>query len=92
MDIQKAIEALLINTEEIKKNYPTVTNVRHNLKDVPYADLKEFARQHNDTIRTDATESRAYIIYSPLVNGKMDTDIWLYSTVVKIKPVEIIEI
>jgi hypothetical protein len=92
MDIHQAIQYLLKNTEEIKKHYTTVVEVRHAIKDIPLDDLKKFAIQQNHTIHTDRLESRAYIIHSPLVNGKMDSDIWLYSTVVNIKPAEITEL
>jgi gentisate 1,2-dioxygenase len=92
MDIKKTIETLLTNTEEIKKHYPTVDNVRHTVYDVPYSDLKTFAIQEMLTIHTEKKEKRVYIIYSPNINGKMDSDIWLYSTIVNIKPAEITEL
>lgn len=92
MDIHQSIQYLLKNTEEIKQHYTTVVEVRHAIKDIPIADLKEFALQHNHTIHTDKPENRVYVIHSPMVNGKMDSDIWLYSTIVKIKPAEITEI
>lgn len=92
MDIHGVVKTILTNSEEIRKHYPTVTNIRHVIKDIPYSDLKEFAMQTQDTMRTDSVEGRAYIIYNPLVNGKYDCDIWLYSTIVKIKPAEITEI
>jgi len=92
MDIQKTIETLLTNTYEIKKSYPTVDNVRHNIYDVPYAELKTFAQQNHLTLHTDVREKRVHVIYSPIVDNKMDSDIWLYSTVVNIKPAEITEL
>ena len=92
MDIHAAIEQLLINTGEIKNSYPTVTEVRHAIKDIPLSDLKEFAKQQNHTIHTDKLEGRVYVIHSPMFNGKMDSDIWLYSTIVKITPAQITEI
>lgn len=91
MDIQATIQKLLANTEEIKKSHPTVENVRHCIYDIPYADLKLFAGSIRAKIYIDLDARRAYIIYSPMVNGTMDSDIWLYSTVIKIKPAEIIE-
>lgn len=90
MNIQQVIDTLLVNTEEIQKAFPTVTNVRHEIKDIPYSELLEFARFHKKSIHTDETEKRAYVIHNPIINGKMDTDIWLYSTIVTIKPAEII--
>lgn len=90
MDIQKTIDTLLVNSEEIKKAYPTVTNIRHEVKDIPYSDLLQFAQSHRTSIHTDAIQKRVFMIYSPMIDGKMDTDFWLYSTVVKIKPAEII--
>jgi len=92
MDILQSIQYLLRNTEEIKKHYTTVTEVRHAIKDIPLADLKEFAKQHKHTIHEDNLQGRVYVIHSPMVNGKMDSDIWLYSTVVNIKPAEITEL
>lgn len=91
MNIQQKIDVLLENTQEIRKAYPTVDSVRHVIKDIPYAELKAFATKLGKTFYTDLQQNRAYIIYSPLVNGNMDSDIWLYSTVIKIKPAEIIE-
>jgi len=92
MDIQKTIETLLANTEEIKKQYPTVDCVRHNIYDVPYAELRDFARENRLTIHTNIKEKRVHIIHSPLVNGQMNSDIWLYSTLLNIKPAEITEL
>jgi gentisate 1,2-dioxygenase len=92
MNIQEIIETLLTNTEEIKKHYPTVDEVRHVIKDIPLHELKQFAKDHHATVHTDKVGCRVYVIYSPMVNGKMDSDIWLYSTVVLIKPAEIIEL
>lgn len=92
MDIQKTIETLLTNTADIKKHYPTVDNVRHNIYDVPYSELRDFALENRLTLHTDSKEQRAYVIYAPLVNGAMDIDIWIYSGIVKIKPAEIIEL
>lgn len=91
MTIQEIISNLITNTEEIKKAYPTVENVRHCVFDIPYADLKAFARNIHAKMHTDLTQQRAFIIHSPMVNGSMDSDIWLYSTIIKIKPAEIIE-
>ena len=90
MDIQKTIDTLLVNSEEIKKSYPTVKNIRHEVKDIPYSDLLQFARSHRASVHTDATQNRVYVIYTPDEVPKMDSDFWLYSTVVKIKPAEII--
>lgn len=90
MNIQEIIDKLLVNTEEIMKAYPTVTNIRHEVKDIPYSELLEFARLHKNSIHTDPIEKRAYIIHNPIVNGKIDSDFWLYSTIVTIKPAEII--
>lgn len=90
MDIQKIIDTLLVNSEEIKKAYPTVTNIRHEIKDIPYEYLKQFAIDHRARIHTDTAEKRVYVIYTPDEVPKMDSDFWLYSTVVKIKPAEII--
>lgn len=90
MDIQKTIDTLLVNSEEIKKAYPTVVNIRHEVKDIPLEDLKQFAKDHRASIHTDAAAKRAYVIYTPDEVPKMDSDFWLYSTVVKIKPAEII--
>lgn len=92
MNIQATINTLLANTEEIRKNYPTVTNVRHVVIDLPYTHLHEFARQHGDMIRTDFSQNRVYVIHTPCVNGKIDSDFWLYSGIVKIKPAEITEL
>jgi len=92
MDIQKTIETLLTNTEEIKKHYPTVDNVRHNVFDIPYAELKAFAQQNKLILHTDTKEKRVHVIYSPIIDGHMDSDMWLYSTVVNIKPAEITEL
>ena len=91
MDILKTINTLLANTEEIKKSYPTVENVRHNVFDIPYPQLKSFAQQNHLTLHPDIRENRIHVIYSPIVDGKMDSDIWLYSGIVKIKPAEITE-
>lgn len=90
MDIQKTIDKLLVNSEEIMKAYPTVTNIRHEVKDIPYSDLKQFAKDHHARIHTDTTEKRVYVIYTPVDLPKMHSDFWLYSTVVTIKPAEII--
>lgn len=90
MDIQKTIDTLLVNSEEIKKAYPTVTNIRHEVKDIPYSDLLQFARSHRASVHTDAAQKRVYVIYTPVEVPKMDTDFWLYSTRVTIKPAEII--
>jgi len=92
MNIKDVISKLITNTEEIKKYYPTVENVRHCVFDIPYADLKAFAVSINAKIYTDLTQQRAYIIYSPMIKGNMDSDIWLYSKPLNIKPAEIIEI
>jgi len=92
MNIQKTIETLLTNTAEIKKSYPTVDIVRHIVKDIPFSELKTFIIREMLTMHTDKAEKRIYAIYSPLVNGKMDSDIWLYSTIVNIKPAEITEL
>jgi hypothetical protein len=91
MTIQDTISKLITNTAEIKKSYPTVENVRHCVFDIPYAELKSFAKQIGITLHTDLTQQRAFIIHSPMVEGSMDSDLWLYSTVIKIKPAEIIE-
>jgi hypothetical protein len=91
MDIREIINTLVANTEEIKKAYPTVENVRHCIYDIPYADLKAFAGHIHARLNTDTTQRRAYIIHSPMVDGKMDSDIWIYSKPVTIKPAEIIE-
>lgn len=91
MTIQQKIDVLITNTAEIRKAYPTVESVRHVLTDIPYNDLIDFAASLNKTIYTDLHQSRAYIIYSPWVADHLDSDIWLYSTVIKIKPAEIIE-
>lgn len=91
MNIQDTINTLVTNTAEIKKAYPTVENVRHCVFDIPYSDLKAFAGQIRAKLYTDLTQQRAYIIHSPMIDGSMDSDLWLYSTVIKIKPAEIIE-
>lgn len=91
MTIQKTIDTLVANTAEIKKAYPTVETVVHRIYDIPYSELKSFAGGRHATLHTDVTKQRAFVIHSPIVNGVMDTDIWLYSTVIKIKPAEIIE-
>lgn len=90
MDIQSIIDTLLVNSEEIKKAYPTVSNIRHQVMDIPYAELKQFAKDKMHTIHTDNITKRAFVIHTPLA-GNMDTDIWLYSTVLKIIPAQIIE-
>lgn len=91
MDIHNAIKQILINSEEIRKAYPTVTNVRHELTDIPYSDLKQFANENDRTLHIDNTSKRAYVIHSPFISGRMDTDIWLYSTTIQITPQQIIE-
>lgn len=91
MNIYETIRTLLTNTEEIKKAYPSVENVRHCIYDVPYGDLKSFALDIHAKIHTDITRKRAYIIHSPMIDGTMDSDIWLYSKPLKIRPAEIIE-
>lgn len=90
MDIQKTIDTLLVNSEEIMKAYPTVTNIRHELKDIPYKDLLEFGRLHKTSIHMDSEASRAYMIHSPIIKGKMDNDFWLYSAKIIIKAAEVI--
>lgn len=92
MDVHEIIDKLLVNTAEIKRHYLTVDTVKHVMKDISYADLKEFAQQHRLTIHTDQMQKRALVIYSPLVGGKMDSDIWLYSKQLNIKPAEITEL
>lgn len=89
--IQEIIDKLLAQTAEIKNKYPTVENVRHSVKDLPYDELKKFAQSLGKTLSVDATESRAFIIHSPFIMGAYDSDIWLYSTSVKFKPAEVIE-
>lgn len=91
MDIQQSIKQLLINSEEIRKAYPTVTNVRHEIMDIAYTDLKQFAQSKKHTLHMDNVLKRAYVIHTPFDNGKMDTDIWIYSTPLKIIPSQIIE-
>lgn len=91
MEIEKIISTLIINTEEIKKAYPTVENVRHCVYDIPYGDLKSFAGTIHAKLHTDRLRRRAYIIHSPMICGTMDSDIWIYSKPLTIKPEEIIE-
>ena len=90
MNIQKIIDTLLANSAEIMKAYPTVKNIRHEIKDIPYSDLLVFSKQHQETIRTNHEQKRVYIIHSPMEACKMHSDIWLYSTIITIKPAEII--
>lgn len=89
--IQEIIDNLLAQTAEIKNKYPTVENVRHSVKDIPYYELRKFAESIGKTLSIDTTESRAYVIHHPFTMGAYDSDIWLYSTVVKFKPAEVIE-
>lgn len=90
MDIQAAIKQLLINSDEIREMYPSVTNIRHEIKDIPFAELKAFSISNRHTLHIDEKNSRAYVIHTPWV-GTMDTDIWIYSTILKIQPSTIIE-
>lgn len=91
MNIQEEITKLLAVSDEVIQAHPTITNIRHELKDIPYLELKAFAATVGKLLQTDQSESRAFIIYSPYANGRMDSDIWLYSTIVKFKPAEVIE-
>lgn len=91
MNINETIKQLLINSEEIRKAYPTVKNVRHEIMDIPYSDIEQFAQTERKTVHTDEKLKRVYVIVSPFENGKMDSDIWLYSKRLKIIPSQIIE-
>lgn len=90
MDIQETIKQLLLNSEEIRKAYPTVTNIRHEIKDVPLPELKAFSTSNKHTLHIDEKLKRAYVIHTPWV-GTMDTDIWFYSGILNIQPSIIIE-
>lgn len=90
MDINEAIKQLLINSDEIRKAYPTVTNIRHEIKDIPLAELKAFSISNKNTLHIDEKSKRAYVIHAPWV-GNLDTDIWIYSNILKIQPSTIIE-
>jgi hypothetical protein len=91
MSIQERINNCLADTLIMRDEYPAVTNVRYELFDIPYAELVAFAQKERLTIHQDMDKQRVFVIHDPFnLNKQMDTDIWLYSTVVKIKPAEII--
>lgn len=92
MTINQRISECLANTLLIKETYPAVETVRYELYNTPYSELLQFARTIKHTLYTDEKKQLAYIIYSPRnLNNQLDTDIWIYSTKLKIKPAEIID-
>lgn len=91
MTIQQHITNCINDTMLIRQKYPSVTNVRYEIFDIPLEELRRYAAINKCTLHTNNDIKRAYIIISPLATGtKMDSDIWMYSTIVKIKPAEII--
>lgn len=88
MTIQERIDWALTKTEDLRKTHTEITNVRYEFKDISYSELREYAMQEKCKLHT--TEDRAYIILCTFAS-KYDTDIWLYSKPIKIKPAEIIE-
>jgi hypothetical protein len=72
-------------------NNSSVTEVRCEIFDIPYDELRQFAFEMKATLHTNMEKKRAFVIHNPInVNKEMDTSIWLYSIPVKIKPAEII--
>lgn len=91
MTIQERINNCLADTLIIRDEYPAITCIRYELYDISYDELHQYARENRLTIHTSNEKQRAYVIHSPFnLNKELDTDIWLYSTIVKIKPAEII--
>lgn len=91
MTIDERIQECLDKTTRLRQEHPAIKNIRYEIMDVPYEDLREFAESQNTQLHTDVRFKRVYTLYSPWNGIQLDTDIWLYSTVVKIKPAEITE-
>ena len=90
MNIQETIDSYYDIAAKIQAEYPNITNIRFEMKDIPFAILKLFAIENSIDINIPKDSGKpAFIIHHDYARS-MDVDIWLYSTPVTIKPAEII--